>query len=115
MHFSVFCECPPGRTAEAKIVHNYHEIELHLQAEPPPDELIQKARIHATSILLAPMDEFILIHPPSRLSPKADVEVDGWPSPKAPAWTIWKYQLARDDAQESVHLETLPVNPISYG
>lgn len=95
---------------ETKIVHNYHEIELRLQAEPPPDELIQKAGIHATSILLAPMDEFIHIQPPSRLDPKGEVEVDGWPSAEAPAWTIWKYQLATDDAEEYVHLKSMSVD-----
>jgi hypothetical protein len=54
------------------------------------------------------MDEFIRIRPPYRLSPKVPVEVDGWPSAKAPAWTVWKYTLAKEDVQEYIHLEPLP-------
>jgi hypothetical protein len=91
--FWIFCESPPGRAVSAKIIQDYANIELRIQMDAPPDELMQTFGLHASAVHLSPTNEFIRVAPPRKISPKVAVKTRGWPSDTTPLWVVWEYCL----------------------
>jgi hypothetical protein len=93
--FSIFVECGITRHIDVKVAADRMSANIHVQIPVPPDELIQMAGYHSTSISLEGTNRIFTVFPPKKLTLEKS-ELLYFPSKEFPIWLIFKYQFEEE-------------------